>query len=76
MSDVDYKAVVEQLQIENEVLRNTVKVMAKEHTFALPKPDFSWLKSMSWEERYFAIAAVCSVIIALVSIVHMVRGEE
>ena len=73
--DVDYSAVIAQLQIENEVLKGLL-ARPKMALPKLPDIDLSWLTEMDWQERYFFTATVCAVLIAAISIIRLCKETK
>ena len=75
-TEIDYKTVITQLQIENEVLKS----LLGRPKMALPKVDLdldlSWFTEMDWQERYFLAATVCAVLVTIVSIIRLLKARR
>lgn len=71
--EINLQAVIDQLQAENEDLRIRVSqlLLNKEATKDVV---FNYFNSLDWQSKYFLIASICMIVLALSGIVRDLRG--
>ena len=74
--EINYEAVAKQYQLENEILRNTMKGMVMGRSWSTVKaPDFSWFRNLSFTDRYYVVAGACMIVGTICYCYSLLRGD-